>query len=442
MDHSVVFSGQIREGVAHEQVRNNFARLFRLDDEHKLNQLFSGKPVVLKKGLSADEARKYEQALLKAGAICEVRQTGAAPVPVPALGVTAVKPKIDFGPLADDVPETPVAAPAQPAAPDFASMMAGIVIPSVEEKPAAPPAPPAPAPAAPAAPAAAPAQPAAPAPRFSMLDNLTLAPIEPRPGHEDEAAPAAAVAPLAVLPSGAVPPPPPPSVALGQPVESPRQRNRPVLDEENEPWNPHEMPDVAKGLCWAGFFMPYVWAAGNGLPYTLAILVAYRVMHFFVPYSVMIAIHFGICLFLLFKGRELAWRHKSWINAKYFNSTQRYWNIGCGIFFALLLLIFGLIASSAYSQAKKTVQQQTETQELQKEMEREQQEAQAQAREQRLLQHGEPVVDPVRAREELLQRIPDLQERERVRQRLEELDARRKAAGSGSSFSPDPDPAE
>ena len=111
MDYSVVFSGKVHDGFTVEQVRQNIAALFRTDDATRLDQLFSGSPVVLKKGLDEDRARKYQQTLLKAGAVCELRQAGAAPLPTPAAAPALV---LDLGlatvPSASR-PSAPAAAP-------------------------------------------------------------------------------------------------------------------------------------------------------------------------------------------------------------------------------------------------------------------------------------------------------------------------------------------
>ncbi|MGY0218335.1 DUF805 domain-containing protein [Endozoicomonadaceae bacterium StTr2] len=70
-NYRIVFKGQLQPDHKQETVRHNFARLFKIS-EAQLNQMFSGKPVILKKGLSRNEARHYEQAIARAGAHCLV----------------------------------------------------------------------------------------------------------------------------------------------------------------------------------------------------------------------------------------------------------------------------------------------------------------------------------------------------------------------------------
>jgi len=67
----VIFSGKIVEGASADQVKQNVAKLFKVEVAN-IERLFTGKPVVLKKGLNEETARKYQQALRKAGAICAV----------------------------------------------------------------------------------------------------------------------------------------------------------------------------------------------------------------------------------------------------------------------------------------------------------------------------------------------------------------------------------
>ncbi len=85
--YAVVFTGQLVEGADPEQVKANFAVLFKVEPE-RVAPMFTGKPVTIRKGLDEATAGKYQQALLKAGAVCRlVDQTAvepAAPTPPPA----------------------------------------------------------------------------------------------------------------------------------------------------------------------------------------------------------------------------------------------------------------------------------------------------------------------------------------------------------------------
>lgn len=65
--YDLVFSGQLVPGFDLAQVKQNMAALFRID-ETKVQVLFSGKPITLKKSLALEVATKYRVAMKKAGA--------------------------------------------------------------------------------------------------------------------------------------------------------------------------------------------------------------------------------------------------------------------------------------------------------------------------------------------------------------------------------------
>lgn len=70
--YDVVFSGKLVEGAAEDQVKANVAKLFKVEVA-KIERLFTGSPVMIKKGVDEQTARKYLVAMKKAGAICEVK---------------------------------------------------------------------------------------------------------------------------------------------------------------------------------------------------------------------------------------------------------------------------------------------------------------------------------------------------------------------------------
>jgi hypothetical protein len=92
----VAFSGQISEGAELGEVKAKVAKMFNAD-EAKLGQLFSGKRVVIKKNIDKATAAKYQTALNRAGAQCEISPLGgAAPAAAPSAAAAAVdKPVID-----------------------------------------------------------------------------------------------------------------------------------------------------------------------------------------------------------------------------------------------------------------------------------------------------------------------------------------------------------
>ena len=66
--YKIVFDGQLMPEMALDTVKSNLARLFK-SDQSKIDALFSGSPVALKRDLAEAEADKYLAALRQAGAL-------------------------------------------------------------------------------------------------------------------------------------------------------------------------------------------------------------------------------------------------------------------------------------------------------------------------------------------------------------------------------------
>lgn len=66
--YNLIFQGEIITGASLDEVKNNVAKLFKADAT-KTAALFSGKPIVIKKNLDTESAKKYLTVLKKAGAI-------------------------------------------------------------------------------------------------------------------------------------------------------------------------------------------------------------------------------------------------------------------------------------------------------------------------------------------------------------------------------------
>lgn len=79
-EFQVVFRGEITGDQPVEVVKQQLGNLFRMPPE-RIEALFSGKPVVVKKNIDEGTARKLEQAFLRAGASCEVRAPSSASAP-------------------------------------------------------------------------------------------------------------------------------------------------------------------------------------------------------------------------------------------------------------------------------------------------------------------------------------------------------------------------
>jgi hypothetical protein len=79
--YEVAFSGQISEGADLDEVKAKVGKMFNADDA-MLAQLFSGKRVVIKKNIDQATAAKYQSALNRAGARCEINPPLATAAPV------------------------------------------------------------------------------------------------------------------------------------------------------------------------------------------------------------------------------------------------------------------------------------------------------------------------------------------------------------------------
>lgn len=109
---AIVFRGRLMAGADPVQVRANFARLFNIEAA-RVEQMFSGQPVIIKKGLDLLSADKYKAALAKAGAIVDaidMPADGAPNTPLPVAPVA--KPMPVASPAAASPPAPAPVAPA------------------------------------------------------------------------------------------------------------------------------------------------------------------------------------------------------------------------------------------------------------------------------------------------------------------------------------------
>lgn len=123
--YEVVFTGRIAAGADLARVKANLAMLFKIEPA-RVDAMFTGKPVVIKKRLDEATARKYQAAMQKAGAIAEV-VGGQSEPPRPAIPERATRRDVPL-PLDTGLMQRPVfppdlvpgagaeaSAPAQPA---------------------------------------------------------------------------------------------------------------------------------------------------------------------------------------------------------------------------------------------------------------------------------------------------------------------------------------
>lgn len=88
-EFDIIFRGDIVIGQQLADVKARLQQLFKADAA-RIEQLFSGRPVPVKRKVSAAEAEKYRAVLLKAGARVDVRPTAAQPSPGSSLTLAPV----------------------------------------------------------------------------------------------------------------------------------------------------------------------------------------------------------------------------------------------------------------------------------------------------------------------------------------------------------------
>lgn len=81
--YDVFFRGDIAPGQRLNEVRDRLRHLFQIDDA-RLNTLFSGRPMAIRRDLGVDEAERYRAALREAGALVELRPLNVPDVPAAA----------------------------------------------------------------------------------------------------------------------------------------------------------------------------------------------------------------------------------------------------------------------------------------------------------------------------------------------------------------------
>jgi Tfp pilus assembly major pilin PilA len=114
-------------------------------------------------------------------------------------------------------------------------------------------------------------------------------------------------------------------------------------DMQNEKVKPG-IPDAARGLCWGGFFLNWIWALGNSTWIGLLTLVPF--IGIVMPFV------------LLFKGREWAWKNNDWKSVEHFNATQRTWSVvGFCLCFIPVSGVLAAIAIPNFQRFKAKAQQ-------------------------------------------------------------------------------------
>lgn len=78
--YSIVFRGDILPGFSFDQVRGDIQTLFNLDDQ-RLTQLFSGRPLSIKKQLTREQAELFQKRMAAIGAQVSIRAEDSETAP-------------------------------------------------------------------------------------------------------------------------------------------------------------------------------------------------------------------------------------------------------------------------------------------------------------------------------------------------------------------------
>jgi len=97
-----------------------------------------------------------------------------------------------------------------------------------------------------------------------------------------------------------------------------------------------ELPDGVRGLSWAGFVIAPFWAVGNRVWIGLLALIP--------------GLGQLVSFWLLFHGRELAWRRGGWTSLNAFRQAQRRWSIAAAIAAPVIAVLAALVAIEAHQQ--------------------------------------------------------------------------------------------
>lgn len=122
---NIVFSGELVAGADPAKVRENLAKVFKMELA-KVEALFSGKPVVIKKDADQATAMKFRAVLRQAGAQVEMVPLGGEPETVEAAPP----------PPAPEPDQSPAAAPATEPAPAPVAEAAPAAVAAADDTPA------------------------------------------------------------------------------------------------------------------------------------------------------------------------------------------------------------------------------------------------------------------------------------------------------------------
>ncbi|MDH3714695.1 MAG: hypothetical protein OET44_12705 [Gammaproteobacteria bacterium] len=90
-EYKVIFAGELVAGADPDAVKANFQKLFKADAK-RVDKLFSGNRVLIKKNVDEATAQKYQATLRKAGGVCSIEPmneeqavSASGPAPTPPI---------------------------------------------------------------------------------------------------------------------------------------------------------------------------------------------------------------------------------------------------------------------------------------------------------------------------------------------------------------------
>lgn len=98
----IFFRGDIVPGRRLDEVRDRLREIFQIDDV-RLNALFSGRPMVIRRDLAAADAEHYRATLHTAGALVELRPLHSADAPAIPGKAAAPEASWSLAPVGADV---------------------------------------------------------------------------------------------------------------------------------------------------------------------------------------------------------------------------------------------------------------------------------------------------------------------------------------------------
>ena len=87
----LVFKGEIQPGHDPDKVKKKLASMLKLDSG-RIEAFFTGDPMTIKKGLDKATAAKYQGAIGRTGAVCEIVDVAGADAPIPDLSPSTTRP--------------------------------------------------------------------------------------------------------------------------------------------------------------------------------------------------------------------------------------------------------------------------------------------------------------------------------------------------------------